>query len=159
MVYSTKNNSANEYKKGSNKMMIFRRFCRNEDGGADQLIIAAILIVIGIGVALLFGDQIKSMVQSLLDKPELPTASDYYTTEDSSKDQSTQTSNGVHFIEGESYSLTYDGDIYSFIDEQDNVIVLTYTINGEHYALYDNSGRGYKFITSNSSGIFQGYYE
>ena len=57
--------------------MILRKFYRNEDGGADQLIIAAILIVIGIGIALMFGDQIKSMVQSIIDKPDLPKVSDY----------------------------------------------------------------------------------
>lgn len=49
---------------------LFKKFWKEEDGGADQLIILAILIVVGIGVALLFGDKIKAMVSGLLSDAE-----------------------------------------------------------------------------------------
>ena len=45
---------------------LLKSFWKEKDGGADQLIILAILIVVGIGIALLFGDQIKAMVENLL---------------------------------------------------------------------------------------------
>lgn len=48
--------------------MVLNNFWKEEDGGADQLIIGAILVVVGIGVALLFGNEIKEMVVNLFAK-------------------------------------------------------------------------------------------
>jgi hypothetical protein len=48
----------------------FLSFWREEDGGADQLIVAASLVVVGIGIAILFGDKIKAFVESLLPEPD-----------------------------------------------------------------------------------------
>lgn len=47
---------------------VLKSFIADEDGGADQLIIAAILVVAGIAVAVFFGEEIGKLVKGLMDK-------------------------------------------------------------------------------------------
>ena len=57
---------------------LLKRFWNEEDGGADQLIVAAILVVVGIGIAIMFGGKIKDFVIALLPDPSsAPKVEDY----------------------------------------------------------------------------------
>lgn len=141
--------------------MILRKFYRNEDGGADQLIIAAILIVIGIGIALMFGDQIKSMVQSIIDKPDLPKVSDYSGTGNNDEKTPSQPSTSVLFIKGNYYSCTKTNSTYNFVDDNNNTIVLKYdsiSADSKIEIFIDNNGKRYRFISYNTQGYtFDGF--
>lgn len=44
----------------------FKNFFREEEGGADQLIIAAIMVMGGISVAIFFGEQIMDTVNGFI---------------------------------------------------------------------------------------------
>jgi len=56
---------------------LLKNFFKEDEGGADQLIIAAILVVVGIGIAVLFGDQIYNYVTDLLGGMEKPDTDKY----------------------------------------------------------------------------------
>lgn len=44
---------------------LVKDFLRDEEGGADQLIVAALMIVAGIGIAIFFGEEIGKFVKKL----------------------------------------------------------------------------------------------
>lgn len=43
-----------------------KNFFKEEEGGADQLIVAAVLVMMGISVAILFGNKIKTTVEGYM---------------------------------------------------------------------------------------------
>lgn len=131
-------------------MKILKKLIYKEDGGSDQLIIAAILVVIGIGVALLFGDQIKSMVISLTEEPDLSEikASNYSETDEETSEPEPR------FVKNTMYEFTNNGDVYKFIDEQGNGFELEFVEDiiddkGFHAVFVDSEGKKYFFVTSN----------
>jgi len=138
-------------------MDLLKKFAKREDGGADQLIIAAILIVVGIGIALMFGDKIKGMVVSLLSDPDLPEVSDYYSGAGNSESGNGKNTADKPFVKGNTYSCAeIDENKYEFTDEKGNKIVLEYVDfefddSGESYIYKDKDGKRYRFVSINST--------